>query len=164
MMEAPEDPRWLAIAYGELRKGVRERKGSQDDPSILEYLSATDYQGPLHDEVPWCSAFVCWCIQRAGLASTRGANARSWLAWGEPIIIPRRGCIAIYSRGQNELAGHVGFWLQTLPLPATGTGLHPGADVLLGGNQGDAVSISPYPRNARGRRLLGYRWPSRIGQ
>lgn len=143
-----DDPLWLVIAYGELRKGVQERKGPADDPSILEYLSATNYAGPLHDEVPWCSAFACWCVERAGLASTRGANARSWLGWGEGIMIPRRGCLAIYSRGASELAGHVGFWLQSTRA----------ADVLLGGNQGDAVSIAPYSR----ARLLGYRWPTRI--
>lgn len=146
------DPMWLRIAYGELRRGVREVKGSADEPSILDYLGATNYQGPLHDEVPWCSAFVCWCIERAGMHSTRGANARSWLHWGRPLDVPRRGAIAVYSRGASSLAGHVGFHLQHLGRPGP---LSLCSDVLLGGNQGDAVSIAPYPCT----RLLGYRWP-----
>lgn len=148
------DPIWLRVAYGELSRGVRERRGPEDDPSILDYLSATNYGGPLHDEVPWCSAFACWCMEQAGVKSPRAANARSWLDWGEPLTTPRRGAIAVFARGAGELAGHVGFWLQSLAF----------ADVLLGGNQADAVSVAPCQRAGRAHRLLGYRWPAQIGR
>lgn len=136
-----DDPLWLTYALREL--GVREVPGPADEARVLEYLSATDYSEPLHDEIPWCSAFACWCVEQAGLRSPRKANARAWLHWGVALQAPRRGCLAVYSRGDNPNAGHVGFWLQRIGEN----------DVLLGGNQSDCVCIAPRSR----RELLGYR-------
>lgn len=136
------DPPWLKLALAEL--GTREVPGTGDESRVLEYLSATDYSDPLHDDIPWCSAFACWCVEKSGRRSPRKANARAWLQWGIGITLPRRGCIAVYSRGANENAGHVGFWLQAIGE----------SDVLLGGNQRDSVCIAPRPR----RLLLGYRF------
>jgi uncharacterized protein (TIGR02594 family) len=97
------------------------------------------------DETPWCAAFVGWCLERAGVPGTGKANARSYLDWGGPLMKPRPGCIVVFSRGGNQAQGHVGFALREMA----------GRIDVLGGNQGDAVSIQRYPRD----RLLGWRWP-----
>ena len=145
----------MPFAFSEL--GVVETPGSASTSRVLEYLRSTtlDRTQASHDSTPWCSAFVCWCLDQAGVIGTRSAAARSWLSWGQRLDVPRRGCLAVLSRsrvdattdaGQVALrGGHVGFYLH-----GAGTRI-----TLLGGNQMDAVTIAPYDRS----RLLGYRVP-----
>ncbi|WP_296205062.1 glycosyl hydrolase 108 family protein, partial [uncultured Hyphomicrobium sp.] len=71
--------------------------------------------------------------------------ARSYLAWGEALAEPRMGAVAVFSRGSDPALGHVGFWL----------GESDGDVVLLGGNQGNQVSVVRYSKE----RLIGLRWP-----
>lgn len=140
------DPPWLVVAYREL--GVKERAGPADHPRIVEYLKATRIAPKLHhDETPWCAAFVSWALEASGIASTRSAAARSYLAWGEAIEQPKRGCIAVLTRpgADHAGAGHVGFY----------AGSSDEDVLLLGGNQNNAVSMRLYDR----ARVLGYRWP-----
>ena len=75
----------LDYAEGEL--GQKERKGKEHNPRILEYLATTTLgdSARSRDETPWCSAFVNWCVVRAGLEGTSSALARSWLGWGIPV-------------------------------------------------------------------------------
>ncbi|MFP5211941.1 MAG: TIGR02594 family protein [Acidobacteriota bacterium] len=135
------DPPWLAVARLEL--GVHEVAGAADNPRIIEYHQATTLKAT-DDEVAWCSAFANWCMDRAGLRGTKNASARSWLVWGQAIEKPQRGCITVLSRGNNSWQGHVCFFLEDL-----------GARIrVLGGNQGDAVTIAEYSKD----RVLGYRW------
>jgi uncharacterized protein (TIGR02594 family) len=133
-------PKWLDIARGEL--GVSEIKGARDNQRIVEYHSTTGGFG--NDEVPWCSSFVNWTMKEAGIKGTNNAMARSWLNWGKATE-PRVGAVAVFSRGNNPSQGHVGIYLGT-----EGNNIK-----VLGGNQGDKVSISYYPKS----RLLGLRWP-----
>ena len=143
----PADPEWLVVARGEL--GVVEGRGAANNARVLEYLATTRLPKTmrLKDSTPWCAAFVGWCLEQAGTASTKSASARSYLKWGVALDEPRPGCVAVYSRpGAGPRAGHVGFW------PAN-QGL---VDVVLGGNQRDSVCERAYPV----ARLLGYRWPS----
>ena len=137
------EPKWLQIARGEL--GQHEISGSRDNPRIVEYHKATSL-GASDDETPWCSAFVNWCMQKAGQPSTRSALARSWLKYGKGLASPQLGCIVVFWRGSpTSSQGHVAFYL--------------GSDgdyvTVLGGNQGDAVTIAKYPKS----RVLGYRIP-----
>lgn len=136
---------WLPIAMAEL--GVREAPGDADNPRIVEYHQATTLRAT-DDEVPWCSAFACWVMQRAGVSSARSAAARSWLTWGQSSPL-RPGAVVVLSRGTNPAQGHVGFalaWNDALVW-------------LLGGNQGDAVSVAAYRRE----RVVGVRWPGTVG-
>lgn len=71
---------WLDIAKAEL--GVKEIPGKKHNERILEYHKATSLEST-EDEVPWCSSFVSWCLEKAGVPSTRNAWARSYLAWGK---------------------------------------------------------------------------------
>ncbi len=128
---------WFEIAKREMAAGVKEIPGPQDNPRIVEYHQSTTLHAT-DDETPWCSAFVNWCIEQAGLKGTQSASSRSWLAWGQEINQPRLGCIVI-------CRGHVGFYYQE----------EKGRILLLGGNQSNQVKISPYSKN----KILGYRWP-----
>jgi uncharacterized protein (TIGR02594 family) len=138
------DPPWLQIALAE--RGVKEIHGARDNPRVLEYLRSTNLPRPLaaEDETSWCSAFVNWCVERAGFEGTDSAWARSWLHWGRAIAKPQRGCIVVLARGGPE-SGHVGFCLGDA-----------GEDIeLLGGNQKDSVSVARFPKS----QVLGCRLP-----
>jgi uncharacterized protein (TIGR02594 family) len=145
-----DEPPWLSIARGEL--GVHETPGPAATERVLEYHAATTLRAS-SDEVPWCSAFACWCMERAGFRSTRSASARSWLTWRYPLAELRPGCVVVLSRGDASLGqGHVGFFAGYSRLFVMG----PRRLLLLGGNQGNAVSLAPYPQT----RVIGMRWPT----
>lgn len=135
---------WFEIAKLEEAEGVDEVRGAEHNPRIVEYHQTTSLKAT-DDETPWCSSFVNWCIERAGIAGTRSAAARSWLRWGRSLADPLPGCIVVLRRGTNPSQGHVGFYVS-----GDGNRL-----LLLGGNQGNRVSISSYPKAS----LLSFRWP-----
>ncbi|HZT48538.1 MAG TPA: TIGR02594 family protein [Hyphomicrobiaceae bacterium] len=139
-----DQPRWLELAWADL--GVAEAPGADNNSKVLRYYADAGHPEVRADEVAWCAAFVGACLERAGVGGTRSLMARSYLAWGEPLSEPRAGAIAVLSRGSDPSLGHVGFLV----------GLTPSQAVLLGGNQGDAVSVAAFPR----AHLLGLRWPA----
>jgi uncharacterized protein (TIGR02594 family) len=135
---------WLAIAQHELTHQDTTRLGSAgDNRRILMYLRSVRGLGPgdMHDETFWCSTFVNWCVEKAGVDGTDSAWARSWLGWGRRIATPTKGCIVVFKRGSG---GHVGFYL----------GGREGAVKVLGGNQGNRVSITSDARTVLGYRTL----------
>jgi len=148
--EGSEDFGWMAIATRE--RGVSGQPGPANNLRVLEYLRSARNLGTLatsRDETSWCSAFVNWCVERAGYVGTRSALALSWLEWGRATRTPRTGCIVIFSRTGGF--GHVGFYLGEIE-----------NDVLvLGGNQHNPetnryeVNVRRYPKG----RLVGYRVP-----
>ena len=143
--QTAKEPPWLAIARAEL--GAVLLLDPEDNPRILEYLRTTTFPNP-QDETPWCSAFVNWCVQKAGLAGTRSAAARTWLYWGVGQYDPPLGSIVVMWRiHRTHGAGHVGFLV----------GATAGTVDLLGGNQHNEVCVRTYPR----ARVLanGFRWP-----
>lgn len=137
---------WLSRAFTDLSADVREIPGVETHPRILEYHLETTLKAT-QDEVPWCSAAVCSWMEESGIPSTRSAAARSWMDWGVTLLKPREGCIVVFWRGSPEdTKGHVALFLEEV-----------GEFVrVLGGNQGDKVSIQSYNK----RKVLGYRWPS----
>lgn len=133
----------LARAAQEL--GTKEKPGKASNLKIDGYL-ATTRGAASGDETPWCSAFVNAIVEACGLQGTKSRAARSWLSWGLECD-PVPGCVVVLWRGaSNSWQGHVGF-LDHVD--------EQGNPVLLGGNQGNAVSRRVYPR----ARVLGYRMP-----
>lgn len=137
-----DQPAWLAAAWREL--GTRETAGSGDNPRILAYFRETGHGDITHDSTPWCAAFLGACLERSGFAGTRSLLARSYLDYGTECD-PRYGAVAVLRRGSDPAAGHVGFML----------GATAESVILLGGNQGDAVSVAVFPISD----VLGFRWP-----
>lgn len=134
---------WMLIAKKE--QGQKEIPGAAHNPRIVEYHGTTTLRANT-DEVPWCSSFVNWVMNKSGHRTTRSAAARSWLAYGIEVPI-QYGAIAVTTRSgsTSKTAGHVGFVVRY-----TDTRIW-----LLGGNQSDTVKISSFPRSI----LLGCRMP-----
>ncbi len=139
-------PKWLDHAWADF--GQREVAGAGDNPRIVKYYADVGFADVRHDEVAWCAAFVGACLERAGLRSTRLLLARSYLTFAAKLEHGQPGAIVVLSRGADPTLGHVGFWVGE-----TATSVY-----LLGGNQGDAVSVAAYDKS----RVLGMRWPEPI--
>ena len=132
--------------------GIKEVPGKRDNAQILTMLHL-DGTWPEHDEVPWCSAFTNYVAWLLRLPRSKSLAARSWLTVGAAIHLPRAQIgfdVVVLSRGSNSpgpevlsAPGHVGFY----------SGQGAGKVALLGGNQGDSVSVAEFPVN----RVLGVR-------
>lgn len=120
--------RVLEVARGEL--GTHEIRGSRDNPRVLEYHQATSLKAK-DDETSWCSSFVNWTMQRAGVQGTNSAAARSWLNWGQAVAKDaahvKPGDVIVFPRGNNPAQGHVAIVSEVL-----GNGMVR----VIGGNQG----------------------------
>jgi uncharacterized protein (TIGR02594 family) len=139
---SPFMPVWMPIAIREL--GVSEVIGAKNNPRILEYHQATSLKAS-DDETSWCSSFTNWVMKQAGIKGSGLANARSWLNWGVGTEKPIWGAVTVLKRGSNPWQGHVGFLLYEGKSQI----------MLLGGNQGNKVSIAAFNKSD----LLGYRLP-----
>lgn len=137
-------PAW--IIEGEKHLGQKEYPGAANNPWIVSLWKLIKRGGIKADAVPWCAAYVGGCLEAVGIKSTRFESAKSYLTWGVKLTRPVYGCIAVFSRAGG---GHVGF-----VVGSDGKGRL----LILGGNQGDAVSIAPI----EGKRAVGYRWPAGI--
>lgn len=151
---AAEKAPWLKIARREM--GQRETVGHNDhNPRIIAYHATTSYAAKA-DEVPWCSSFVNWVLKESGVDGTDSAAAASWLDWGQNTEAKQGAVTVIYMKNANRSlsssGNHVGFLLRE-------TSSH---YVILGGNQGDQVKESYYPKTSW--QLRGYRWPEGASQ
>ena len=134
----------LHVAINEI--GIREIKGTKHNKRILEYASQSYFKHIKDDETPWCSIFVNWVAKQAGLSTSKSAAARSWLHVGFETHNPEPGDIVVFWRERiDSRKGHVGIYL--------GYSKDGSRVYVLGGNQGDAVSISAYDAD----RILGFR-------
>ena len=125
--------------------GIKEIVGTGHNATIISYFHEIGFEKINEDETPWCSAFVNWCALKAGFERTLKLNARSWLEIGEEINpdFAQLGDVVIFKRGTSDWKGHVGIYInQDL-----------NSIYVLGGNQGNMVNISPYPKS----KLLGVR-------
>lgn len=140
LSHTPTSKPWLDVARAEFNQ--KEIEGLRHNPRIIEYHATTTLRATT-DEVAWCASFVGWCLLKAGLPSTRSAAAISYATYGTPVETPQEGCIAVFSRvGGNHVGFYVGEDAQ-------------GRILVLGGNQGNKVSIAPYSRAS----LIGFRLP-----
>lgn len=137
-------PPWMAAAWAEY--GQREVAGPASNPRIRAFYRDAGHPEITGDDVAWCAAFVGAVLERSGQTATRSLLARSYLRWGREIPSPLSGAIAIFPRGNDPGAGHVGF-----VVGATTDKLF-----VLGGNQSDAVNIAAFSRTA----VLSLRWPT----
>src|SRR5262245_38587635 len=134
---------WMEFALREY--GIRGISARGRTVNVVAYLKATGV-GRSNDETAWCSAFVNWCMLMASFPGTGKANARSWLDWGGVSLeFPAYGSVVVLWReSRNGTLGHVGFFV----------GMDGENLLLLGGNQGNAVSVRRFSKE----RVIGIRW------
>jgi uncharacterized protein (TIGR02594 family) len=123
--------------------GVKEVAGPTANPTVLAMLQLDGAQVS-DDAVPWCSAFANYVAWLLRLPRSKSLRARSWLLVGTPV--ERQNAVAgfdvvILNRGGPQdptvvdAQGHVGFF----------AGWAPDNVLILGGNQGDSVSVRAFP-------------------
>ena len=135
-----------AYALAQEALGMQELAGPANNAEIIQMFADVGHSWVKEDAVAWCAAFVGSMLERAGLASTRKLNARSYLDWGKEVELENAqpGDIVIFSRGDpNGWQGHVAFFVRDMGVFID----------VLGGNQSDQVSVARYPKS----RLLGIR-------
>lgn len=117
---------------------VRELTGGEQHPFIQWCHLLCGLGSDQPDETPWCSSFVNAIAWQLRLPRSKSAAARSWLDIGEvigPAFASVGYDVVILKRGTQSWQGHVGFY-------AGATSTHVS---VLGGNQGNTVSIAPFP-------------------
>lgn len=142
-----KEPAWLIAARAKL--GTREAPGPANSPTIMGWAKrlGTKVLGMVYnsDSVPWCGLFVATCLAEDGIAAAPIAvRAKAWATWGQNLAADRLvpGAVLVFERGGG---GHVGFYV----------GENGSAYQVLGGNQGDRVSLAWIAKN----RCIARRWP-----
>ena len=143
MSQSPE-LMWIAEARSWI--GTREVAGPKSNSRITGlWLKLAPWLGSDDSKTAWCGGLVRHCLDFARLAYPKEwYRAKSYLELPVKLSRPAYGCIVVFGR---DGGGHVGF--------VVGKDQH-GNLMVLGGNQGDAVNIKPFPTS----RVLGYIWPS----
>ena len=171
---------WMAHAWQEACKGVREISGSgisRTNPDILRYLESVTNQigrrpytyiqkgdteavigNKTGDEIGWCAAFVNWCLEQAGIVGRDHLGPVHWnpahpnpdKQWAEAIILPKN----YFVPGAITLIKPASRGRHHIAflLYRSGGKIH-----LLGGNQANMVCVAPYdPAD-----VVRFMWPRR---
>lgn len=134
-------PAWLAAARQDI--GLREIHGAPTAPRIAAWLKLLRAWWK-DDETPWCgAACAAWMLASGVQPPDAWYRAKAWATWGQALPRPAEGCVVVFDRVGG---GHVG-----LVVGETAAGRL----LVLGGNQGDAVSVAAFDRS----RAIAYRWP-----
>ena len=142
-------PIWVTTAKKYL--GVKEVPGPYNNPTIMGFAARIGgwVKAYIKSELDaWCGAFV-GAVFRESLPSIKlpanPLSALAWASWGVKLAKPALGAVLIFKRPGG---GHVGFY----------EGEDAACFHVLGGNQGNAVSVTRIEKN----RLVagGIRWPA----
>ena len=151
-MTTVSEPAWLRHARTLL--GTREAAGAANNKTILGWAGSLGAKvlGMVYnaDSVPWCGLFVANCLRAAGIdlsAMKVAVRAKAWADWGSNLGADRLapGAIMVFAR---EGGGHVAFYVGE-----DATHYH-----VLGGNQGDTVSVMRLAKS----RCIARRWPKGV--
>jgi uncharacterized protein (TIGR02594 family) len=161
----PAAPPWIRAAWPELDE--REVRGGENG-RIVGYHRTTTLRAA-EDEVPWCASFVNWALVVSGVRGTNDARAISFAERSDlfrTLVAPRYGCILVIrhrgavTRATGSWSGnHVAFYERATLAPP------PPVLTLLGGNQGDAVSLANFALAGGptpGFDVLGAYWPRAV--
>lgn len=118
--------------------GLEEFPGAKHNPKIVKMFADSGNAWATSDEIPWCAAFVGSVLAQCGISGTNRLDARSYANWGSAVDLKdaQPGDVVVLSRDPDPKAGHVAFY--------AGKGRN-GFIRLLGGNQGNKVTISEFP-------------------
>lgn len=110
--------------------GTCEISGVENNPIILGWAKQLNWSNVYKsDEVPWCGLFISICAKLADWPwPGEGFRAAAWANWGNEADEPMLGDVLVFKRTGG---GHVGLYV----------GEDKDCFHVLGGNQGDKVSI-----------------------
>jgi uncharacterized protein (TIGR02594 family) len=145
------EPAWLSAAR-ENSARVKQQAWL-NSPTIIGWAKklGTKVLGIVYnaDSVPWCGLFVAACLAEDGIpAAPIAVRAKAWARWGANLAAANLapGGVLVFDRAGG---GHVGFYVgEDL------TSYH-----VLGGNQGDRVSIMRSRKEPRRCAALADRQP-----
>ena len=142
LVDKPKDlTPWLSFA--KTQESISEKFNQETIKSYLLLVFNSKDTYLINAKTAWCAAFICYCLEEAGIKSPKTAWARAFLNYGTKLEKPKFGCIVVLTRGDDS--GHVGFYIAEGLFTVT----------IFGGNQDDSVCLKKYPKS----RVLGYRWP-----
>jgi uncharacterized protein (TIGR02594 family) len=118
----------------------------ESNPALTQYLAKAN---PKLDPsiTPWCAGYVGSVLNASGMKGTGSLMAKSYLKYGNPTNNPTQGDIVVLNRGSDPRYGHVGF--------VESIDYNKGVVNVLGGNQGNSVSIKSFPLG----QVAGFRQP-----
>ena len=130
--------------------GLSEIAGPSSNPEILEFFKDLGYDWVTDDSTTsWCSAMLSYYAKKCGYQYHVGLDARGWLDMPVKVLKPSIGDIVVLWRGSpSDWRGHVGLFINWDDTKIW----------ILGGNQSNTISITPYARE----RLLGFRQLKRL--
>jgi uncharacterized protein (TIGR02594 family) len=135
------DPIWLVTARADI--GTKELPGAPTAPKIAGWLKSLKAWWS-DDATPWCGVASAAWMQACAIPLPKAwYRAKDWLNWGLQLEAPITGCVVVFERTGG---GHVGLVEGVNSV---------GQLMVLGGNQGDMVSIRAFDQ----ARAIGYRWP-----
>jgi uncharacterized protein (TIGR02594 family) len=134
---------WIVRARAHV--GLAEIQGPKHSTAIAGWLSKLRAWWS-DDETPWCGVFVAAMLEDDAPLPKHWYRALAWKDWGVRLDQPEVGCVAVFERAGG---GHVGFVVGRDRMSNL---------LVLGGNQGNRVSIAAFPRN----RAVAYRWPASV--
>lgn len=109
--------------------GIKEITGKENNPLLIQWAHEIGIKNYNSDEIPWCGLFVAYIVKMTGRSVVINPLwARNWAKWGVESKVAMLGDILVFSRNSG---GHVGLYV----------GEDKSAYHVLGGNQGDSVSI-----------------------
>ena len=153
-VEARKKCSWFTCENGVFMEAKRwEGKTAGTNKQELKNLFVDGKVPPIDPaRIPWCAAFANAILNRQGYEGTKSLMARSFLHWGTKTNNPEEGDVVVFKRGNNKMAGHVGFF--------RGFEYINGVQyvVVLGGNQKKSVSVGYFPASS----VIGYRKPTPV--
>ena len=124
--------------------GLKELEGPESNPEIIAMGKDLGFDIADDSTTAWCSLALNYYAKKCGYEYTGKLDARSWLKMPIMILKPSLGDIVVFWReSPSSWRGHVGLFIaQDMNIV-----------YVLGGNQGNQIGISAYPRD----QVLGYR-------
>lgn len=134
----------IEIANAESKKGLQHQDFNKE--AIHQYAEEAGFFWVDQEMSSWCSVFLNWAAQKAGLEQTNSAMARSWLNAGYPVTDPKAGDIVVFwQEAPNSKLGQVGIFM----------GFKAAEDAIevLGGLPDHSIALTSLPKH----QLLGFR-------
>lgn len=133
---------WMVVATKLI--GTKEIPGKANNKEILQWAKILELSKQYtEDSIPWCGLYTAYCLAEGGCEPIKDPLwALNWAKLGTAVQ-PAFGAIMVFKRTGG---GHVGF----------AVGQDDNSYHILGGNQGDAVSVTRVSKS----QFVAARWPS----